>query len=219
AGMTRPPRAHRVGGLRGVAPPRVGGVGLGDNLEAPGLVARVQRAREPVVAPAMGEELPRGRRLRLLGVSRKTLVDPVVLPTRRELEAMGDALGHDEEIALAVGDGAEGRLERASALVDEEHEGRRMVLEEVVHGRGGRGYVHGNGGIGDQPPQAAVYVEAGHRLRLAERVVDAAEWTQRRLPVRSEARAVEETTLLGQPVCRRVEMVGVADLAREAAAP
>src|SRR5262249_48818356 len=150
----------------------------GDDLEAARLVARVERAGELVVAPAVSEELPRARRLRLLRASREAFVDPVVLRPRRDLEAMGDALGHDEDIALAVDDGAEGRLERASALVDEEHEGRRMVLEEVVHGRGGRGYVHGNGGIGDQPPQAAVHVEAGPRLRLSERVVDAAERAQ-----------------------------------------
>src|SRR5262249_30948155 len=183
-----------------------------------GLVARVEGARELVVAPAVGEELPRGRGLRLLRISREGLIHPVVLRPRLELEAVGDALGHDEEIALAVGDGAEGGLERPRALVDEEHEGGRVVLEEVVHGRGGRRHVHGGGAVGDQASQAPGGGTARRRLRLAKGVMDTAEGTQRRLPVGCEARAVEEPALLGQPVGGRVEMVGMADLAREAAA-
>ena len=51
----------------------------------------VERAREAIVAPAVGDELPGGRRLRLLRVTREALVDPVVLRARRRL---GVALVH-----------------------------------------------------------------------------------------------------------------------------
>src|SRR5207249_10472048 len=107
----------RVEGMRRMHAPGEGAVGLGDDLEPSRLVARIERARELVVAPAVGQELPRSHRLGFLRIAREALVDPVVLRTRVELEAVRDALGDDEEIALAVGDGAERRLEYARALV------------------------------------------------------------------------------------------------------
>mgnify|MGYP003694294351 CR=1 FL=1 len=118
-----------------------------------------------VVAATVGQELPGGGRLGLLRIAREALVHPVVLRTRAELEAMGDALGHDEEIALAVGDGSERRLERARALVDEEHESGRVMLEEVVHGRSGRRHVHGRRGIGHEPAHAAIDIARGRGLQ------------------------------------------------------
>src|SRR5262249_57328697 len=120
---------------------------------------------------------------------------------------------------LAVGGGAEGRLQRARAVVDEEHQGGRVVLEEVVHGRRGRRHVHGRGGVGDQPPQSAVDVPPGGRLHLSERVVDSAEWTERRLPVAGKARARPKAAFLRPAGGGRGEMGGGGWLAPRAAPP
>ena len=176
--------AYRVEGMRGVHAPRVDVVHLGDDLEAARLVARVQRAREPVVALAMGEEAPGGGRLALLRITGEGLVHPVVLGPRPEREAMRDALGHDEEIALAVLDGPEGGLERAPALMHEVDERGRVVLEEVVHRGGGRGEVHRHRGIGHQPRHPSIDVARRRRFRHGERVMRAAHRPHRRLPVR-----------------------------------
>ena len=186
--------------MRGVHAPGVDVVHLGDDLEAAGLVARVQRAREAVVALAVGEEAPGGGRLALFRVAGEGLVHPVVLGPRPQGEAVRDALGHDEEIALAILDGPEGGLERAPALMHEVDERRRVVLEEVVHGGGGRGDVHGHGGIGHQPRHAAIGVPRRRRLRHSERVMRATRRSHRRFPVRRPGAAVQHARLRRDPV-------------------
>ena len=157
------PPAHRVEGMGGVHATRVHALHLGDDLEAPRLVARVERARIAVVALAVREEAAGGGRLALLGIAREALVHPVVLGPGRDGEAMRDALGHDQEVALPVFDGPERRLQRAPALMHEVDARGGVVLEEVVHRRLRRRHVHGHGGVGDQPRHAAVHVAGGRR--------------------------------------------------------
>src|SRR5262249_57507311 len=61
---------------------------LRDDLEAAGLVSRVERARKLVIAPAVRDELPGRRRFGLLGIAGEALVHPVVVLPRPELEAV-----------------------------------------------------------------------------------------------------------------------------------
>src|SRR6266542_2425188 len=216
-GKILPAPAHHVEGMGGVDAPRVDLADLGDDLEPARLIARVERAGKAIVAAAMGDELPGGRRLALLRIAGEALVYPIVMRPGPELEAMRDPFGHDEKIALAVLDGPEDRLERAAPAVDEEHQRRRMMLEEVVHWRGRRRDTHGDGGIGHQPRHAAVDVARLGRLHDIERVVSAAEGAESGFPVGGELPCVQHARLVGQPVRGWVEVIGMGDLPGEAA--
>jgi hypothetical protein len=139
------------------------------------------------------------------------------VPAGAELEAMREALGDDEEVPLPVLDGPERRLERAAALVDEiDHRGR-VVLEEVVHRRRRRRDVHRRRRVGDEARHAAVEIARRRRGRDGQQQMRAADGRERRLPGGREG--VEDARLAGQPVGRRIEVVGVGDLAGESAAP
>src|SRR5262250_2868808 len=105
--------------MRGMKVARVDAVDLGADLEPARLVARVERARIAIVAGTVRDEAARARRLSLLRICRERVVHPVVLAAGAELEAMRDALGHDEEVACAIFDRSERRLQRAAAVVDE----------------------------------------------------------------------------------------------------
>src|SRR5262249_53078399 len=115
--------------------------------------------------------------------------------------------------ALAVLDRPERRLQRAATLVDEEHHGRRVVLEEALHRRPRRRDVHRGRRVGHDAGHAPVHVTGRLGRRHAEHVVDPAQRPQRRLPRRRPG--VQVTVLRGQPVGRGVQVIGVTHLAGE----
>ncbi len=209
------PPADDVERVGRVHPPRVDAVDLGDNLEAPSLIDRLGRTRVPVVAPAVSDEVPGRRRLRLLGVAGEALVHPVVLRTRRRIETVRDPLGNDQEVALGVGNRSEGRLQGAAPLVDEEDHRGRVVLEEVFHRRTRGRHIHRRRRVRDQLCHPAVGVGRVFGRHHPQREVGAPDRAQRRLPVGGEP--VQHPRLVREPVRRRVQMIGVAHRPREAA--
>src|SRR5438309_6712894 len=91
-----------------------------------------------------------------------------------------------------------------------------MMLEKVVHARRRRRVLHGCGSVADDPRHPAIDVARRIGRRDVQQKMSAADRPQRRLPGRGEA--VEHARLAGQPVGRRIKVVGVGDLAGKSAA-